>query len=383
MIITNSSIGMDSVRTYTSVSKDAYMRSRTVSEMSAQDFMEALKGVAIGERKKIGEAVTEESEKPENKDADTLSENSEDSLEYLKGKFKEISASKITKVSKQEEDLKSAIRYMILNVLLMLLFGRNGGESDDLFMKAFSNEGLSENELSKDALRFTEITDTETYEHFEAELEDTSFSATGIVRTADGREIDFDIDLTMSRRFAKYTKETGVYESLGVKLCDPLVINIDSCAAEVSDQKFYFDLDVDGKKDSISMLGKGSGFLALDLNEDGIINDGSELFGTKSGDGFKDLAKYDKDGNGWIDEADEVFDRLKVMCFNEDGSTSLYSIKDKGVGAIYLGSRETEFTVTNQENEINAQVRKTGVFLYESGYAGTIQHVDMAVELGA
>ena len=29
-----------------------------------------------------------------------------------------------------------------------------------------------------------------------------------------------------------------------------------------------------------------------------------ELFGTKSGNGFADLAKYDSDGNGWIDEAD-------------------------------------------------------------------------------
>ena len=57
--------------------------------------------------------------------------------------------------------------------------------------------------------------------------------------------------------------------------------------------------------------------------------------------------------------------------------------QDKDIGAIYLGNKETEFSVTNQENRINAQVRKTGLFLYESGSAGTIQHVDMAVELGA
>ena len=133
----------------------------------------------------------------------------------------------------------------------------------------------------------------------------------------------------------------------------------------------------------ISKLGSGSGFLALDLNEDGEINDGSELFGTKSGDGFKDLSKYDKDGNGWIDEADDVFDKLKVMCLNEDGTQSLYTLKEKNVGAIYLGNKSTEFSVTNQENNLNALVRKTGVFLYESGAVGSVQHVDLAVELGA
>ena len=90
------------------------------------------------------------------------------------------------------------------------------------------------------------------------------------------------------------------------------------------------------------------------------------------------MSKYDSDGNGWIDEADEVFDKLSIMCFNEDGSTSLYKLKDKDVGAIYLGSKDTEFSVTNQENILNAKVRKTGLFLYESGAAGSIQNVDLA-----
>ena len=35
----------------------------------------------------------------------------------------------------------------------------------------------------------------------------------------------------------------------------------------------------------------GSRFLALDKNNDGIINNGSELFGTESGNGFIDLKK--------------------------------------------------------------------------------------------
>ena len=60
------------------------------------------------------------------------------------------------------------------------------------------------------------------------------------------------------------------------------MINLNTDAANVTDQKFYFDLDADGELDEISTLASGSGFLALDKNGDGIINDGSELFGTKA-----------------------------------------------------------------------------------------------------
>ena len=60
-------------------------------------------------------------------------------------------------------------------------------------------------------------------------------------------------------------------------------------------------------------------FLALDLNGDGRINNGSELFGALSGNGFADLAQYDSDANGWIDENDEIFQRLKVWSGADDG----------------------------------------------------------------
>lgn len=392
MIITNSSIGMESARTYTSVSKDAYLHSRSAQTMSAKDFMDSLNGAYQSIHSNKVDNKKDELEKNEKENADTLSDNSGNSLDYLKSKFGEISTSKISKASKLDEDLRSTIRYLCLNFLLMLLIGNEYMSGKNKGKLGFSGEdflsemgfGLEEMGSSAGgAIQITKFTDTETVEHYEGEFEGTTFSAKGIVKTSDGKEIDFNIDLSMSRSFEKYTRETGTYESFGMRLMDPLIINLDTCAAEVSDQKFYFDLDADGIEDEMTTLTSSSGFLALDLNEDGKINNGSELFGTKSGDGFKDLMAYDSDKNGWIDEADEVFNKLKIFCINEDGSTSQYSLKEKGVGAIYLGSADTDFSVTNKENMVNAQIRKTGMFLYETGIAGTIQHVDMAVELGA
>ena len=85
-------------------------------------------------------------------------------------------------------------------------------------------------------------------------------------------------------------------------------------------------------------------FLLLDRNEDGKINDGSELFGTKSGDGFRDLSEYDEDRNGWIDENDSVFSKLKVWTKDSEGNDKLLNLKQADVGAIYLGNIDTEFS---------------------------------------
>ena len=207
------------------------------------------------------------------------------------------------------------------------------------------------------------------------ESESTNFSTTGTVRTADGREISFNLDVSMSRKFTQYTKET--VQNVG-SFIDPLVINLNGNIAEVSDQKFYFDLDADGEEEAISRLCEDSGYLALDRNEDGKINDGSELFGTKSGDGFGDLAAYDGDGNGWIDENDDIWNKLKIWVQDEQGNSKLYSLAEQGVGAICLQNVSTEFGQRGSSGEINAAIRNTGIFLYENGTAGTIQHLDLA-----
>ena len=104
------------------------------------------------------------------------------------------------------------------------------------------------------------------------------------------------------------------------------------------------------------------------------------MFGTKSGNGFKDLAEYDSDHNGWIDENDEIFDDLRVWTKGPNGEDRLVSLLESDVGAIYLGYTDTEFTLNNFEsNEVNGMVRSTGVFLKESGGVGTVQHVDLAL----
>ena len=210
-----------------------------------------------------------------------------------------------------------------------------------------------------------------------SEAESTTFASTGIVKTADGRSLDFNIEVSMSRAFTSQIDCLEVKEYIKT---DPLMINLDTNIGTVSDQKFFFDLDSDGNAEEISFAGQGSGFLALDENGDGKIENGSELFGTKSGDGFRDLAAYDEDGNGWIDENDSVFARLKVWTKDENGKDYLLDLRQSDVGAIYLGNADTQFSLKDDDHNLNAEIKKTGIYLKEStGAVGTLNHVDLAL----
>ena len=211
------------------------------------------------------------------------------------------------------------------------------------------------------------------------EYENTTFKSTGSVQTSDGRSIDFNVELTLGRSLVQKI-DTLKDETYTRILTDPLVINMDTNATSISTQKFKFDIDSDGNEDEISFVGKGSGFLALDKNEDGKINDGSELFGTKSGDGFKDLSEYDEDKNGWIDENDTIFEKLKVWTKDDAGNDKLLNLKAADVGAIYLGNLDTEFNYKDGMGNTDAVLRKTGIYLKEStGAASTVAHVDLAL----
>jgi hypothetical protein len=216
-----------------------------------------------------------------------------------------------------------------------------------------------------------------------SEAETTVFQSTGTVQTADGRNIDFNVSMEMSRSFME--ESSTLTNQTQYILTDPLVIQLDDAPDVISDQKWFFDIDGDGTKEEISQLAKGNGLLALDENDNGIIDDGSELFGTKSGDGFKDLAAYDDDGNGWIDENDAVYTRLKIWTKDENGKDKLMDLQQADIGAIYLGAASTEYThKTSDTNETQAVVRQTGFYLHEStGAAGTVQQIDFATKHSA
>lgn len=210
------------------------------------------------------------------------------------------------------------------------------------------------------------------------EYEQVGFAAAGVVRTADGREIRFEVAFEMERSFSErfaLDLRSGARRELN----DPLMLDFAGTGAGLSDLRFAFDLDADGTQDEVPVPIGGRGFLAFDRNDNGRIDDGRELFGPSSGNGFAELAALDADGNGWIDEADPAFRQLRLWQPDAEGKGTVLTLAEAGVGALSLARVNTPFAVRNAANETLGLMRQSGIYLNENGSAGTISQIDLSV----
>ena len=279
-----------------------------------------------------------------------------------------------SKDSGEDDDLALGGKWLILARLVASLTGHEikilSGKLGSAGTASQDSSGATGNGAAAAEGWGLTYTSTETY----VETEQTSFEASGTV-TANGTNYAFSLSLDMDRSFTQ-TESTNI--RAGDALKDPLVVNLGAGPATLSGQKMKFDIDVDGTEEDVPLLGDQSGYLALDKNGNGTIDNGSELFGPATGNGYGELAAYDEDHNGWIDEGDSVYARLGVWSKGTETET-LRTLKDLDIGALYTGATQTPFELKNAQNETEAKIMETSLYLREDGSAGTTQRMDVAV----
>lgn len=282
-------------------------------------------------------------------------------------------ARKIRKTSKPNDDDYSELSdpQKALVKLLEALIEKLTGKKVHLKVIGMPDQGGDVQIGAQKAGWGLEYDKTETYH----EKETMTFNASGVVRTGDGREIKFDASLSMNREFM--VSNSISLRAGDAKLVDPLIINFDGNAPGLTDGKYAFDINSDGRQEKVSFAGPGSGFLALDRNKDGRVNDGAELFGPATGSGFGELAQYDSNKDGWIDESDPVYNDLKIWSKDQNGSDTLSTLNDKNIGALYLANIPAQFSFTDSGNSSAGESKSAGIYLKEDGSAGTMQHLDL------
>jgi Bacterial Ig-like domain/FG-GAP-like repeat/RTX calcium-binding nonapeptide repeat (4 copies) len=132
----------------------------------------------------------------------------------------------------------------------------------------------------------------------------------------------------------------------------PLVLDLNGDGVQTVDiaHGTAFDLQATGTAQATGWVNAHDGLLAIDLNNDGKINSGAELFGNstllangqQAADGWVALAQYDSNGDGNIDAQDAAFD-----AFTDAGE--LRNLKDVGVTRISLGH---DSTITHQNGNL-------------------------------
>lgn len=251
---------------------------------------------------------------------------------------------------------------------------------DDVADSANSN---TPNSLSQQANALQQeqpptVTASLIYQYQESYLEEeiSLFNATGSVTLETGENLDVDFSQFSQRSF--YLENSLELKVGEVELTDPLVVNLQG-PLSLTENKHNFDLDNDGEVESINFASGNSGFLALDRNQNGTIDDGSELFGALTGNGFLEMSELDEDGNGFIDSGDSVFTDLLFYQKDREGNDKTQKISDLGIGALYLGHQATPFQVKDNNNELQAEVRSSGIFINENSSTGSLQQIDLVV----
>ena len=153
-------------------------------------------------------------------------------------------------------------------------------------------------------------------------------------------------------------------------ITSPLVLDLDGDGVETisRDQGVYFDHAGDGFAEKTGWVSPDDGLLAIDLNNDGKIENGTELFGNNTrlstgetaANGFEALKEFDSNSDGIIDEFDRDFQALKVwQDLNLDGKTEeleLKTLEELGITSI-----NTDYFEQSQQQHDN-QLIQTGLF---------------------
>ncbi len=150
---------------------------------------------------------------------------------------------------------------------------------------------------------------------------------------------------------------------------DPLILDLDGDGVikttTVTDGAF-FDMDCNGFAELTAWAMEGEGVLARDVDNDGWITDGKEIFGDQTllangniaTDGFEALADLDSNGDNEINAADRtvddnvVLDELGVI---KDGE--FFYLSELGITAISLNT-----TVVNKEENGNLLVKTSKLY---------------------
>ena len=144
---------------------------------------------------------------------------------------------------------------------------------------------------------------------------------------------------------------------------DPLILDLDGDGIEATaidrTAPTLFDHDADGVLTATGWIKADDGIVVLDLNGNGTIDNGRELFGDNTllpsgqtaANGFEAIAQHDSNGDGKINALDAVYTQLRIwQDANQDGVSQAHELKtlgEAGIASINVVGQQTSINLGN------------------------------------
>ncbi len=155
----------------------------------------------------------------------------------------------------------------------------------------------------------------------------SSLETTIKVRSDQGEVYEITLSLTGS---------ISISSGSNTKTKDPILIDLDNNGIAFDNEK-QFDIDEDGKAETVNWISKNDGVLFADYDKNGKISSMNEMFGDsdKFSTGIEKLLFFDQDNNKVINSFDNIFKYLKI----EKGDGSILTMKDLQITEIVINGQ--------------------------------------------
>ncbi len=249
-----------------------------------------------------------------------------------------------------KENLKKSVKYQIIDKLMIK-------KNDDDKMPEQKQDAVKLSTQGQEKLK---------QESVNAQSVNLSAQQASIQQNNAGQAAVQQTQTQTSRRLTISRENTPVEQP---NKSDPIIFDLNGNGIETSgvQQGQNFDINADGKMDQTSFVTGGDAFLAYDKNGNGVIDNGSELFGDQNGaqNGYEELAQYDDNQDGQINQQDKIYDKLKLLSVNAQGQQQLSSLADQQISSINLNYKEQ-----NQQLSNGDELAQTASFTRSDGTTG-------------
>ncbi|WDE10780.1 hypothetical protein [Thalassomonas haliotis] len=199
----------------------------------------------------------------------------------------------------------------------------------------------------------------------------------------DDKQISLSYEFNISSESTRYRR----FATRAGNLQDPLLVQFGNQSLGHIQDRQAFDINNDKSLDKLPVFSGDVGYLVFDENANGRADDGSELFGPASGNGFQELAAFDSNQNGFIDKDDEHFEQLYLWQPKgesegevEPGAQQQWlSLDDAGIAAINLSAIETPYSFYDENDQLEAQMRRSSFAIGENGRGYGVHQVDVRI----